>query len=121
MLAIDYRGFADSSSVEVTETSLLEDALVSVAWIKNKLDQRDRLVLWGHSLGAAVACRAMESLESSGHQADLVDTLVLESPFNNLLEEIETVVFHSRGAVGRWLANCLPVQAVLQWADIEFK
>ena len=105
----------------MTETSLLEDALVSVSWIKEKVDERDRLVLWGHSLGAAVACRAMERLESSGHQADLVDTLVLESPFNNLLEEIQTVVFDSRGALGTLLASWLPVEAVLKWADIQFR
>ena len=105
----------------MTETSLLEDALVSVSWIKEKVDERDRLVLWGHSLGAAVACRAMERLESSGHQADLVDTLVLESPLNNLLEEIQTVVFDSRGVLGTLLASWLPVEAVLKWADIQFR
>ena len=42
VLAIDYRGFADSSPLEVTESSLLEDALGSLAWLRNKVDSRDR-------------------------------------------------------------------------------
>ena len=121
VLAIDYRGFADSSSVDVTETTLLEDALVSVAWIKNKIDDRDRFIIWGHSLGAAVACRTMQSLEASDQQRELVDTLVLESPFNNLLDEIQTMMLTNKGALGRWLANVLPVEAALKWSDIEFR
>ena len=58
VLAIDYRGFADSSHPpELSEASLLEDALTSVTWLRPRLGPGDRLVLWGHSLGAAVACR----------------------------------------------------------------
>ena len=39
---------------------------------------RCRLVVWGHSLGAAVACRTLFSLETAGTgQGELVDTLVL--------------------------------------------
>ena len=121
VLAIDYRGFADSSSVSVTESTLLEDALVSVAWIKNKIDGRDRLVIWGHSLGAAVACRTLNTLEASEQQRDLVDTLVLESPFNNLLEEIQTMVFNNRGALAQWLGNILPIETVLSWTEMQFK
>ena len=100
---------------------MLEDALVSVAWIKNKIDGRDRLVIWGHSLGAAVACRTMNTLEASEQQRELVDTLVLESPFNNLLEEIQTMVFNSRGALAQWLANILPLEALLSWTEMQFK
>ena len=42
MLAIDYRGFADSSPVDVTESTLLEDSLAALAWVKQKLDTGDR-------------------------------------------------------------------------------
>ena len=48
----------------------MEDALVSVAWIKNQIDGRDRLVIWGHSLGAAVACR-YSVIHSSGGMSRL--------------------------------------------------
>ena len=59
VLAIDYRGFADSSQPpELSEGSLLEDALTSVSWLRPRMGPGDRLVLWGHSLGAAVACRS---------------------------------------------------------------
>ena len=43
VLAIDYRGFADSTPVDVTETTLLEDSLFALAWLKkNKITDRDR-------------------------------------------------------------------------------
>ena len=42
VLAIDYRGFADSTPLEVTESSLLEDALCSLAWLRNKVQSGDR-------------------------------------------------------------------------------
>ena len=57
MLAVDYRGWADSTPTDPCETSLLEDALCSLAWLRPRLGPTDRLILWGHSLGAAVACR----------------------------------------------------------------
>ena len=42
-MAIDYRGFADSTPVDVTETTLLEDSLFALAWLKkNKITDRDR-------------------------------------------------------------------------------
>lgn len=94
---------------------------MAVAWLKNKIDARDRFIIWGHSLGAAVACRAMHCLETSNQDREMVDTLVLESPFNNLLEEIRTVVFNDKGSVATWLGNVLPVEAVLKWADIQFQ
>ena len=43
VLAIDYRGFADSTPIDVTETTLLEDSLFALAWLKkNKITDRDR-------------------------------------------------------------------------------
>ena len=99
----------------------MEDALVSLAWLKNKIDGRDRLVIWGHSLGAAVACRTVNTLEASHQQRDLVDTVVLESPFNNLLEEIQTRLFNDRGPLAQWLGHILPLEAILNRTDMQFK
>ena len=45
VLAIDYRGFADSTPVDVTETTLLEDSLFALAWLKkNKITDRGRFL-----------------------------------------------------------------------------
>ena len=45
--------------------------------------------------------RTVYSLENSSDnlQRELVDTLVLESPFNNLHDEIKHVVFESKGVL----------------------
>ena len=63
----------------------------------------------------------MNSLEASEQQRDLVDTLVLESPFNNLLEEIQSVVFNNRGSLAQWLGNILPLETLLSWTEMQFK
>ena len=48
---------------------------------------RPRIVLWGHSLGTAIATRTlMEIQEQTG---DLVAGLVLESPFNKMEDELK--------------------------------
>ena len=65
--------------------------------------------------------RTMNSLEASEQQRDLVDTLVLESPFNNLLEEIQSVVFNNRGSLAQWLGNILPLETLLSWTEMQFK
>ena len=138
-MAIDYRGFADSTPVDVTESTLLEDSLFALAWLKkNKITDRDRffeekqninfllskfsrLILWGHSMGAAVACRTIHYLENDEDrsQREIVDTLVLESPFNNLHDEILHAVC-DRGVVGKVCARMAPVHSILKSSDMQF-
>lgn len=122
VLAIDYRGFADSTPVDVTETTLLEDSLFALAWLKkNKITDRDRLVVWGHSMGAAVACRTIHSLENDDDrsQREIVDTLVLEAPFNNLHDEINSAV-RDRGVMGKMCARMAPIHSILKSSDMQF-
>ena len=123
VLTIDYRGFADSSAVDVTETTMLEDALASVSWLRGQVGARDRLVVWGHSMGAAVAVRTVHELENSGDHAlrDLVDTLVLEAPFNNLHDELKHAVFDSRSWLRRKFGLGVPINTILQSSDMQFR
>ena len=80
MLAIDYRGFADSSDTDVTETTLVEDAATALTYARETLGQGQVLV-WGHSLGAAIAAHMMAVTDT----ADMEKVaLVLESPFNTM-------------------------------------
>ena len=46
-----------------------------------------RVVLWGHSLGTAIATRSL--VETQEDTADLVSGLVLESPFNKMEDELK--------------------------------
>ena len=80
MLAIDYRGFADSSDTDVTETTLVEDATTALDYARETLGHGQVLV-WGHSLGAAIAAHMMAVTDT----ADMEKVaLVLESPFNTM-------------------------------------
>ena len=48
---------------------------------------RPRLVVWGHSLGTAIATKTLMDLQ--GDTEDLVAGLVLESPFNKMEDELK--------------------------------
>ena len=90
VLAVDYRGYGDSSPVELGEASVVADARAALHWVTSKLGDRARVVVWGHSLGTAIASHMVADwdLETGGDSP--VSGLVLESPFNNMLEEVQT-------------------------------
>ena len=72
VLAVDYRGFGDSSDVTVTEETVVEDARVAICWLGEKLRDIDQFMVWGHSLGATIACRSVaeeniEKVDTSCH------------------------------------------------------
>jgi alpha-beta hydrolase superfamily lysophospholipase len=54
VLAVDYRGFGQSTSELPSEESVLEDAGAAWAWIAREHPQRPRYI-FGHSLGGAIA------------------------------------------------------------------
>merc|ERR1719244_2144420 len=59
VLAVDYRGWADSSrDLEVTETSMVEDGTSALKFLIDVTAGRT-VVVWGHSLGAPVAARVV--------------------------------------------------------------
>ena len=53
---------------------------------------------------------ALENNEDH-RQRELVDTLVLESPFNNLKEEIKHVVFESKDVIRQEYSEILDVRS----------
>ena len=73
LLALSYRGYGGSSGAP-TETGLLADADAAYAFAAARFPP-ERIVLWGESLGAAVAI-ALASARKVGR-------LVLESPFTS--------------------------------------
>nr|XP_026484158.1 monoacylglycerol lipase ABHD12-like [Vanessa tameamea] len=96
VITFDYRGYGDSSSVRPTEKGVVEDALQVYSWLMECLQGNDKatVILWGHSLGTAIAANLVSNLDelcSNRGSAclPLPKALVLEAPFNNLVNEIE--------------------------------
>ena len=53
VIAFDYRGFADSSPVALTEETTVEDGLAVYSWARDMIgpDSQAEIFIWGHSLG----------------------------------------------------------------------
>lgn len=72
LIAVSYRGYWTSKG-RSSERGLVMDAEAAVRWAETMFPRRSCLVLWGQSLGAAVAARACQDAQA--------DALVLETPF----------------------------------------
>jgi fermentation-respiration switch protein FrsA (DUF1100 family) len=106
VLAIDYRGFGQSQGRLPSEATVYEDA--RVAWERLKVlqpDPRQRLI-YGHSLGGAVAVDLAAELgrdtRNSTRPAE-ARGLIIESTFTNLAD-VATVAANTALPV-RWLLS----------------
>ncbi|KFP97749.1 Abhydrolase domain-containing protein 12B, partial [Leptosomus discolor] len=82
ILALDYRGYGDSSGYP-TESGFTTDVLALYDWAKAR-SGNSSILFWGHSLGTGIATNAARKLqEERGVQ---VDAVVLESPYTNIRE-----------------------------------
>ena len=82
MLAIDYRGYGDSSRMpQITETSLVQDALSALDWLLENIHPNAKVIVWGHSLGTGVTSK-LGSIVSSNNKRPV--GYVLEAPFNSM-------------------------------------
>lgn len=79
VLAIDYRGYGKSSPGTLSEQSVYDDALAAWRWLDTRVPDRGKRILYGHSLGAAVAAEV--AVRGGGAGA-----LVLESAFTSIPE-----------------------------------
>lgn len=76
LFAFDYRGYGRSEG-SPSEVGLFEDARAAHRYLVSALDQNpERIVLFGHSLGGAVAIDAAQDLEVAG--------LVVQASFTNV-------------------------------------
>ena len=85
VITFDYRGFADSSNVAPSVTGVVADARAVYDWVAARIGQDTQLIVWGHSLGAGAAAHLVADLCSEGKRPS---GLVLESPFNNIYDEL---------------------------------
>lgn len=85
----DHRAYGDSSPASLSERTAVEDGRAVFRWIQEivRSDDRPRIVLWGHSLGTAIATRTLLDIQEDNE--DLVAGLVLESPFNKMEDELK--------------------------------
>ena len=52
VVALDYRGYADSTSeFPTSETGFVTDALAIYQWVLNNTNPETPIFIWGHSLG----------------------------------------------------------------------
>ena len=82
VLAVDYRGWGDSTAIVPSEKTILADA--DVAWtelVRHQPEPKMR-VIYGHSLGGAVAI----DLASRKHGGTDYAALIVESTFTNLAD-----------------------------------
>lgn len=81
VLAIDYRGFADSTGGPPTAASLGEDALAAAEWLAARGIPPSRVLLYGHSLGSGAAAQLALKLKAAGTPPF---GMILEAPFYSL-------------------------------------
>jgi uncharacterized protein len=96
VLAVDYRGWGDSSVVVPSEETITSD--VKLAWAEMQRHQPDasKRVVYGHSMGGAAAVTLASSLHATKGQRQDYAALVLESTFSRLSDVAAAAGFWGR-------------------------
>lgn len=89
VVSIDYRGFGDSDGVP-SEDGLAKDARAAWDWVISNGADPENVLLYGHSLGTAVAARLSAELAAENVA---FKGLVLMSPFSSIRKLLETYNF----------------------------
>jgi hypothetical protein len=100
VLAVDYRGFGDSTPIVPSQQTILADADTASAELVRRQPDPCKRVIYGHSLGGAVAI----DLASRKHVRVDYAALAVESTFTSLVDLAGSAV----GPVGPivvWLSN----------------
>ena len=86
VLAIDYRGFGESTQLLPSERSAREDALAALEELARRQPSAERRFIFGHSLGGAIAI-------DLAARADDIDVagIIVESSFTSIQDMLPTV------------------------------
>ncbi len=86
ILAVDYRGWGDSTFIVPSEQSIAADAQAAWAEVQRRQPMPGRRVIYGHSMGGAVAVRLASGLVGAPGMGAGRDygALILESTFTRL-------------------------------------
>ncbi|GLG95799.1 Monoacylglycerol lipase ABHD12 [Gryllus bimaculatus] len=109
VISFDYRSYADSTDIEPTEEGVVADGKFMYRWLERRV-KSSPLLVWGHSLGTGVSSHVLADLAKEGTQ---VLGLVLESPFNNLRDEVREHPFAALFRHLPWFEMCFlePIHA----------
>ena len=117
-LTIDYRGYADSSWISPSQTSMVQDAQTALDWLSQRSHPKAKIFIWGHSLGTGVTSKLCDLLSTLSDHSELnskVFGYILEAPFNKMLDEVQSFK----------LSRILPllglnIERILKMADMKF-
>jgi pimeloyl-ACP methyl ester carboxylesterase len=122
VLAVDYRGWGESSALVPSEETIAQDAAQAYAELQRLQPQAGRRVIYGHSMGGAVAVRLASTLRARQDYA----ALVLEATFTRLPDvaaeagfwgrvgaAVTTLEFDSLSRIGRIDAPILMLHGAL--------
>ena len=115
VLSIDYRGYGDSTNISPTEKSVVTDARAALAWLTSKLGDKVKIVVWGHSLGTAIASHMIAEFDLETGGTSPVSGLVLEAPFNCMKDEVMTF------KAARALQTFVNIEETLDQSDMAFR
>ncbi|KAJ3576297.1 hypothetical protein NP233_g544 [Leucocoprinus birnbaumii] len=115
VLAIDYRGFADSTGTP-TEAGVIRDARAAWDWLARKGVDGDDVLIVGHSLGTGISAGLAKELQRDGIA---YKGLTLLSPFSSIQDVLQT--YHILGffplmkplAMIPWATN------IISWALVH--
>ena len=96
IVAVDYRGWGDSTALVPSEATIHADAALAWAELQRRQPDATRRVIYGHSMGGAVAVTLASGLK---HGRDY-GALVLESTFTRLPDVAATAGWFGR--LGAW-------------------
>lgn len=91
VVTFDYRGFADSKKAgQPSEKGAVDDIITVIKWMyKHQIvTEKCQLLVWGHSLGTSLSTQAICKVQLD-HPGISPNGLVLEAPFNTLMEELK--------------------------------
>ena len=98
IVAVDYRGWGDSTVIVPDEETITADARAAWAEVQRRQPDAARRVIFGHSLGGAVAVRLASTLHAVRAGGNDYAALVLESTFTRLPDVAAAAGFWGRVA-----------------------
>lgn len=84
VVAFDYRGYADSTHVDPTADGMAWDTIAVYQWVLDQGVPRERILMFGHSMGTAVLIRALSMIPPNEYPIGAV----LVGAFARISEEI---------------------------------
>ena len=115
VLAIDYRGYGDSSKITPSQTTMVKDANAAFDWLKKNSHPSASIFIWGHSLGTGVTSKLSHDLTFPEGTFSRLSGIFLEAPFNRMLDEVKTFRL---SRILPWIG--IDIDETLSRADVSF-